>query len=191
MLSDSNYMNVFRNLIIAHSFLLSLYCFGQDTLSGYYLKSRVKADFVVQELIKMRHFDTSPYVLLSSSNHYYYIILDRKTHYSKVWVQLDNWIDFTKSGKVKLTKVINESKPNDQIKGMFDFKKYHENFLSFDSEFYKDGYELASGAPSYFVAKNIEGIRYGESVLSILVSPNPIDKKIYGFMASELINGPR
>lgn len=175
-------MNLYLKVIIISILCFNNFCLGQNELSGFHLESRNKADFLIDELIEEGHFDLSPYALLASNNTYYLIILDRGTHYSMAWVELE------KNGNIKVDKVKNIKTSNSILKKVFDFKDYHKDFISFDSEFYKNGYELASGATTYFVVKDKNGIRYGESVLSMLVSPNPIDKKIYGFMATELIN---
>ncbi len=162
-------------------FFTNFLSIGQNEISGYYLESRKRADLVINKLLEKNYFDISPYALLSSNNSSYLIILDRNTHFSMAWVELKHF------GKIELISVRNEPKSNKELEFIFDFKDYHEEFISWDSDFYKDGYDLAKGASTYFVVRKADGKRYGESVLSMLVSPNPIDTRIYGLMVSELI----
>ena len=164
------------------TFVFVQYVNGQDALTGYDLESRNKADLVFECLLEVQNIQQTPYVLLSSGNSSYFIILNRKSHYTMVWGKL------LEDQSFKVTSLKNQNKSDKLIESAFNIKNYHDGFISWDSEFYADGYEMASGAPTYFVMKDSNGNRFGESVLSMLVSPNPIDKKIYGYMATELIN---
>ncbi|MCL6274235.1 hypothetical protein M3P19_09450 [Muricauda sp. 2012CJ35-5] len=171
-----------KDLIYLSFLLISSIAFSQDKLQGYYADSREKADLVFNKIILNQVNQNCPYVLFSSGNISYLIILDRGTHYTIVRADLDQ-ID-----KVEIKKVKNETKPNELLATAFDFSIYKKEFISFHSEFYKEGYEIASGNPTYFVAKDMNRERYGESVLSFFVSPNPIDKKVYRYLAATLLN---
>ena len=171
-----------KNLLYLSFLLISGATFSQDKLEGYYAESREKADLVFEKIILNQVNQSCPYVLFSSGNQSYVIVLDRGTHYTIVSANL-NLIE-----KVEIKKVKNETKPNELLAAAFDFSIYKREFMSFESDFFKEGYEIASGNPTYFVAKDKNGERYGESVLSFFVSPNPIDKKVYGYLATTLLN---
>ncbi len=158
------------------------FAFGQQKLTGYYAESREKADLVFDKIILNQVNQSCPYLLFSSGNKHYLIILDRGTHYTIVRANLD-LID-----KVEIKKVKNEIKPNELLAKAFDFSVYKSEFISFESDFFKEGYEIARGNPTYFVVKDKNKKRYGEYVLSFFVSPVPYNKKVYGYITSTLIN---
>ena len=158
---------------------------SQRELSGFYLESRQKADSVYSKIIERETKSNNPYLLISSNNQFYLVVLDRDSHYTMVHCE------FNQNGAIDIQKVINQEKSNTILNRAFDTSGYHTGFISFDSEFFKDGYEIAYGSPTYFVLKNSEGKRFGESVLSVLVKPNPIDPEVYGYLFSALINQKR
>ena len=43
------------------------------------------------------------------------------------------------------------------------------------------------GNPSYFVLKDVDGKRYGEYSLSVIIKPLPIDKHLYIYLLTTLL----
>ena len=71
------------------SFILCVnFSFGQE-LNEFELKSRKKADHVFSKIAESQSHNF-PYLLLSSGNSYYLIIIDRKTHYTMVKANLEH-----------------------------------------------------------------------------------------------------
>ena len=69
----------------------------------------------------------------------------------------------------------------------FDRSRYHNGLVDFDSSFFKNGYELSMGGPTYFVFYDETGRRVGETKLTLFVKPNPINEKVYKYLANQLI----
>ncbi|MEL6926889.1 MAG: hypothetical protein AAFO94_22815, partial [Bacteroidota bacterium] len=59
--------------------------------------------------------------------------------------------------------------------------------IDLNSDFYKSGYDLSTGNPTYFYFSDSEGIKYGESQLTTLVKPNPVNKEIYNLVLTDLL----
>lgn len=153
---------------------------GQE-LSDFHVESRTKADMVFTKIMEGQKKKDAPYILLASGNSHYVIVQDRFSHYTFIQAELSS------GEKIAINKVTTEVKPNKLLKRAFDFSIYHRGFISFSSEFYNNGYDIGSGAPTYFVVKDENGVRYGESVLSVFVKPNPIDAEVYAFLINKLI----
>ncbi len=69
----------------------------------------------------------------------------------------------------------------------FDRESYHDDFISFESPFFQKGYELSVGGETYFVFYDHTGRMLGESELTLFVKPNPIDDKVYYYLANQLV----
>lgn len=69
----------------------------------------------------------------------------------------------------------------DQV-NLFDTTKYHRGYIDMNSNFYKDGYNEGWGRILYIVYVNKYGVNLAESRLPFLVSPNPIDRRIYNIL---------
>lgn len=67
---------------------------------------------------------------------------------------------------------------------MFNKSAYKEKFISFNSDFYKSGFEVSSGKIIYFVFKGKNKKKYGESRLSFFVKPNPINSLVYSYFVT-------
>jgi len=159
-------------------------CIGQSysqELNDFELESRNKADLVFKEVAESQS-ENHPYVLFSSGNSFYLIIIDRKTHYTRIKASL------TQNDSINVESVKTIKKSSEILEKAFNASLYHKKFIGFQSEFYKNGYELANGAMTYFVMKDKSRNRYGESCLSIIVKPNPIDIEIYNYFVMGIIN---
>ncbi len=159
-------------------------CFGHSfsqKLNEFELESRNKADLVFKEIAGPQSEDL-PYLLFSSGNLFYLIIIDRKTHYTRIKVSL------TQTDSIQVDSVKSIKKSNGILEKAFDKSIYQKDFIGFQSDFFKNGYEFASGATTYFVMKDSRRNRFGESSLSIIVRPNPIDGEIYNYLVTEILN---
>ena len=108
--------------------------------------------------------------------------IERRTHYSRIKVRLDV------NDNVQIESIKSIESTDKILKTAFDKSIYHTGFIGFQSEFYNNGYDLAQGSPTYFVMKDEERNRFGESCLSMIVQPNPIDMEVYSYLVNELIS---
>ena len=156
------------------------FSFSQE-MNEFEIESRNKADLVFNKVAESQSTDL-PYVLLSIGNSDYIITIDRKTHYTQIIAVLKP------NDNVEIVSVKSIKKTDKILEKAFDSSMYAKDFIGFKSDFFKDGYESASGGTTYFVLKDGKRQRFGESSLSVIVKPNPIDPKVYGYLVSELIN---
>ena len=81
-----------------------------------------------------------------------------------------------------------KKKENDLFIKMFDKTLYHDEFITFDSDFYQqNGYEVASGNLTYFSFQDENGKNYGEAKLSVFIKPNPIDTTVYYYLVKQVL----
>ncbi len=68
----------------------------------------------------------------------------------------------------------------------FDEKLYQNGYVTFNSSFFRDSEIKSEGNITYFyLMKN--HVKYGESKLSVKISPNPIPQEIYDALSTELL----
>ncbi len=170
-------LKIILQIIFCFCFYFSL----SQELNDYELESRKNADFLFNEIIKNQTKKSSPYILLSLGKQHYLVLIDRKSHYTQVRAEL-------KDKEVDILYVKTIKKGNSVLKKAFDQSIYRKEFIGFESDFFKDGYENAWGSSTYFVMKDSLRNRYGESCLSFITKPNPLDQKVYAHLINELIN---
>ncbi|WP_407557854.1 hypothetical protein [Winogradskyella sp. 4-2091] len=164
---------LFFALCIGHSY--------SQELNEFELESRNKADLVFDKIAEFQS-ENLPYLLFGIGNSSYLIIIDRNTHYTRIKANL------IQNDSIEVESIKSLKKTIGILEKAFDISIYHKGFIGFQSEFYKNGYELANGAMSYFVMKDKDRNRYGESCLSVIVKPNPIDIEIYNYFVIGIIN---
>lgn len=169
-----------KKILLIFCVLSCGYTYTQE-LNEFELKSREKADLVFKQVAESQSKE-SPYILLSTSNSNYLLIIKRKTHYTKIKVTLDT------NDSIKIESIKSLGLKDKTLEKAFNSSIYHKGFIGFQSEFYKNGYELSSGATTYFVMKDKHHNRFGESCLSVIIKPNPIDIEIYSYLLMTLIN---
>ncbi len=70
---------------------------------------------------------------------------------------------------------------------MFQISNYKQDYITFDSDFFKPEYEISSGNITYFVLVDENKKRYGEARLSVFIKPNPIPTDIYLYLVNRII----
>ena len=168
-----------KKILILIIILNSGYSNSQE-MNDFEKESRIKADLVFEKTAKSQS-ENLPYLLLSSGNINYLIIIDKKTFYT----QITAFLNPKQSVEIKAVKTI--KKPNEILEKAFNKSLYHKGFIGFESEFFKNGYEIASGTTTYFVMKDSERNRFGESSLSFFIKPNPIDVEIYNYLTNKML----
>lgn len=91
------------------------------------------------------------------------------------------------NGETRILKDTTLNLSGELAKRMFDKTIYRDDFITFDSDFFKPEYEASSGNITYFVMKDKHGKRYGEARLSIFIKPNPIDSAVYSYLVERLL----
>lgn len=160
------------------SLLLTLTSCKSQELNSFEKLSRNRAEQVASYFLEN---ENKPYILFSLANYDYIIIVDSGLYYSEsILTYYEDQIKLVSTQKI--------TKPNKLFDSSFDTNNYLSGFTSITSDFFKGNEAESYGGTTYFVMTDIEGNKYGESSLSLMVIPNPIDKKIYGYLAKKIIN---
>jgi hypothetical protein len=160
-------------------FLQANQCFGQQ-LSKDDEESRAAADEVIIKYFQNDIKDRK-YIIFSSSNTQFVVLVEFPNRYQEYYFNTSN------SRKMGPTSVVNYQTSDSLLNKMFDINSYRQGYFSFESDFYKAGYEIASGAMTYFAFVTENGKKYTEARLSFFVKPNPIDVEIYFFFTERLL----
>lgn len=118
------------------------------------------------------------HIVFAMGNDSQLVLVEEPNSYKEYFIHKSN-------GNREISK-IDYSKPNEFYEAMFDEKQYHQKTVTFESDLYKDGYETAQGNKTYFALRS-ENEKYGESVLSVFVKPNPIKAETYNYFVTKLL----
>jgi len=133
--------------------------------------SRQNAENLINEKFKKKT-SGKKYVIFSIAEKDFIVIIENKNFYSEHYIQYEN-------GKEKKSKKTDIKKTNNFYIKMFNKGNYRTDFVTFNTDFFKSGYETASGNITYFVLKDKSRKSFGEARLSVFVKPNPIDAEVY------------
>ncbi|TYA74955.1 hypothetical protein [Seonamhaeicola marinus] len=143
--------------------------------------ARKKAEIILNDTKVSKQIEGKPYMLFSIKNHWYMIVIQNGELIKELYVTLKP------SDEVVLAMSKDLKKPTKELIGGFDKNKYHKDFITLNSDFYKDGYEISNGNPTYFFFADKEGNKYGESKLTALIKPNPIDSELYTYLLTSTL----
>ncbi|WP_417350992.1 hypothetical protein [Flavobacterium alkalisoli] len=121
-------------------------------------------------------------IVFTINDKLYLIIVEKKDAYEHYYFEADTITD--KKPQVKQMIIF---KPNNLLETAFNTNNYHTGYIDFFSDFYKDGVEFSIGNPTYFVLLDKNGQKFGETELSAVVIPNPIDKEVYNYILTTTI----
>lgn len=160
-------------------FLSSIVCIAQDEIikkkvDSLSNASRIKADLVLS------HFDNikAIKILYSISDERYYVIFKDGCCYKEYYIHTDS------GGIVKDKRLVKNSKRDRKfLSRKFELSNYHKEFVT-----NVDNPTVVQGKHSYFVLKDVNGKSYGEYWLSVITVPIPIDKKLYNYLLTKLLN---
>jgi len=144
------------------------------------LKSRRMAETVVNTYLKDQVKGYS-YIIFSSGDAQFIVLVNQTGSHHEYYIDESNG-----TNQVIQYDTIIEGDPK-LFDRMFDETAYRKDYTSFRSDFFKDGYETASGNITYFSLVTIDGSRLGESRLSVFVKPNPIDAEVYLYFVQRLL----
>ena len=121
------------------------------------------------------------YIVFSSGDDQFLILVENEDSYHEYYIDKSNGMDQV----IRRDTIIEAN--NDLFTKMFESTSYRRDYISFRSDFYKDGYEISSGNITYFALVTSDGTRLGESRLSMFVKPTPMDAKIYLYFVERLL----
>ena len=138
--------------------------------------TRKKADSIVHTNLAV-YVNGNDYLLFSVADRWYLIIVKNQQVYHEYYLNIKD-----KSLGTNYKKIVTN---NRLLSKAFDSTEYHKGYRTFNSTFYRGKKVLSEGNITYFyLMKN--GTKYGEARLSIKISPNPINEKLYDYLSSEL-----
>lgn len=149
-------------------------CYSQQINSADSL-SRAKAkdvsNFIADRTLNNNH------LLFSIGDKWYLMVVEYRDYYEEFYFKGDTL-------KINPIKV---DKPNNILKKAFDKDSYQKDFINLNSDFYKSGYEISEGNTTYFYFRDKDGSVYGESKLTTLIKPNPINDEVYNHLLMKLL----
>jgi len=159
--------------------LIPFASFPQTLLSPWALKSRQRADSVVNTLLN-KEAASCPIIVFSAADKFFIVEVKKNDGFYEYYFEREsrgrrraiNKTIFSISDKLK--------------KKMFDTTIYRKGYITYESDFFKSPPKVASGGITYFVLKDENGKRFGEARLSEFVYPNPIDPHIYLYFVQKL-----
>ncbi len=120
------------------------------------------------------------YLLFSIADTWYLMIVEKGNRYEEYYVIKDGLEAFM----LKKRTIRGNNKVLDKA---FNKDIYHQGFIDLNSPFYSEGYKASSGNKTYFYFKDINGDIHGESLLTTIINPNPIDTEVYNFLLYQLL----
>lgn len=142
--------------------------------------SRIGANNIIE-----KHFDKiiedDSYVLFSIEDKWYLILIKKPKGYEEYYVYGDT------ATKINNGKCFNRKQKKQILTLAFDKSLYHKEFINLNSNFYENGYEISQGNITYFYYKDKDGSVYGESKLTAIIKPNPINENLYNYLLSQLL----
>lgn len=143
--------------------------------------SRKKANIILESTDLKNKLD-DPYMFFSIKNKFYYIVVKKENSFNEFFIVLDslNHISDFKSSIVK--------NPKEILEGSFNKNQFYDGFIDLNSSFYKNGYDISDGNPTYFFFKDEDDKIYGELVLTTIIQPIPINNELYYYMMTKALS---
>ena len=137
-----------------------------------------KAQFVINQLFKNKK--PSSYILLSTENKEYLIVEKKENTYVEHFIVVDK--------NNKITKVVNNQENYDAtvLNRAFNKDNYHQEYIDWKEAYAPVRNAFSGGKPVYFYYRCNDGNVYGETSLTSIVHPNPIDVSVYGYLLNKL-----
>jgi hypothetical protein len=136
-----------------------------------------KAQLVVQQVFKNR--TPKSYLLLSKEDKEYLIIEKKENKYEEYVVLVDESNNVTKINS-------NKNNFNTVLDRAFDSNIYHKEYIDWKETYAPVRNAFSSGKPVYFYYQSNDGKVYGETNLTTIVHPNPIDVSVFGYLLNKL-----
>jgi hypothetical protein len=127
-------------------------CSQEKNIGQVDLITMNKADSVISKSFSKK-VENKAYCIFSIVDQYYLITIDNGDHYS------EHYYSYGDDSPLHDTVY---SKPHKTLDKMFDKTIYRKGFTTFDSDFFKEGYDMAKGNKTYFVLVDKNGDKHGE-----------------------------
>jgi len=170
-------MNKFIFLLLFSLYSLSTYSQGKLCLEN---TSKQKAESILSHNISAE-IEGKNHLLFTIKDEWYLIIIKEADYFEKYFITSDTII------KQSNKKCFKKKKENKILALAFDKKGYHNGYINLNSDLYSNGYELSQGNVTYFYLKDDKGNKYGESKLTTIIKPNPINDKVYNYLLTKLL----
>ncbi|NHA07844.1 hypothetical protein G7092_28855 [Mucilaginibacter sp. HC2] len=138
--------------------------------------TRKKADSIVLRLGSS--VKDNAYLLFSITDRWYLVIVEKQQRYYEYYLNIKD-----KNLEPQDEKIVNRSQ---LLSKAFNIVRYQKGYITFNSDFFKGKQIVSEGNITYFYLMKM-GVKYGEARLSVKISPNPIDEKLYDYLSSELL----
>ena len=138
--------------------------------------NREKASFVLEQTELKSKLSDRPFLLFSINNQLFYIIEKNKENLNAYSIRIDSNEKITAHNQSVV-----ENPPKFLINS-FESDVYHKGYVDLNSDFYKSGYEVSDGSPTYFYFSDKNGDIHGETCLTTIIKPNPISEELYGYL---------
>ena len=168
---------LFKNITI---FAILIITFNVSPQSKGELDSREMAKDVIDKTDLRETTRNKNYIVFSNSDKRFIIIIDNNDSYREYYVNYMN-------ANPKIIDVKEVEKSNSLLSRMFEKSIYRTDYVSLNSNFYNDGYKTSTGNVTYFAYHNVDGKVYGESRLTVVIDPNPIDREIYNYLSLRML----
>jgi hypothetical protein len=136
-----------------------------------------KAQLVVEQVFKNR--SPQSYLLLSKEDKEYLIIEKNENKYEEYVVLVDESNNVTKIDS-------NKNNFNIVLDRAFDSNIYHKEYIDWNATYATIRNAFSGGKPVYFYYRSKDGKVYGETNLTTIVHPNPIDVSVFGYLLNKL-----
>ncbi len=168
-------------IFISIFFLLSCSAQKKQPIEKYNNTSVIKSREDVNNLTE-KYFSNYKYdniLVFSISDKWYLFITKNKTLFESFYVKKESDNDYIE----KLEVTSNEFKI---LNKAFNKNIYNKDIVDFHSKKYK--FDVAQGNKTYFVLTDKSKIRHAEFSLSVIIDPPPINKKVYYYLVTKLLN---
>lgn len=152
----------------------------RQNLTKEELNSRNAAQSVVEKYLSDVVRNKNYIVFSAGDDQFVFLIQDNDTFH-------EYYIDQSKEqGQMVIRDTVIEGN-EDLFSKMFDRDLYRKEYISFRSDFYKNGYDVSSGNITYFAFVTKDHTRLGESRLSMFVKPTPMAPEIYLYFVNRIL----
>ncbi|CAL2080185.1 conserved exported hypothetical protein [Tenacibaculum sp. 190524A05c] len=119
------------------------------------------------------------YMLFSIENSEYLIVEKKGESFKEHFVEVNE--------QNIITNVIQKSiQKNTTLNRAFNKELYFKDYVDLESPYFIARNSFSQGKPIYFYYKDKDGNMYGESKLTTIIHPNPIDLSVFGYLLNEL-----
>lgn len=141
------------------------------------IKSREEVNNLTEKYFS--NFEYDNILVFSISDEWYLFLIDNKTHFESYYLKKELSKDYIE--KLEITssefKILNKA---------FNKNMYNKNKMNTYSK--KNRLNVTQGNKTYFILTDKSKIKHAEFCSSVIIDPTPIDKKVYYYLVTKLLN---